>query len=242
MWGVRLTAAPWTLQALRFTNYGVFPEATAYSLGWQAAWGEVTLEGATWEGVPREARIHLTPNQFSQKIQSKLRLVDTEGAMVGRPGTLLSMVNQHFYKPHCYRVPGWGFLVFCPTKEAQVFTTSSDLPLEAIAPEVEGVVELDTASTAPALQVVHGDTPQDSTFTIFLGAINVTKPITIGYCVPVNASIEARLNGNILDTASVDDFLDVVEFGSFEKVVFYYDTANSIAYFSFAVPQSANVW
>ena len=123
-----------------------------------------------------------------------------------------------------------------------MFTTSSDLPLEAIAPEVEGVVELDTASTAPTVQVVHGDTPQDSTFTIFLGAINITKPITIGYCVPVNASIEVQLNGDLLNTTSVDDFLDVAEFGSFEKVVFYYDTTNSIAYFSFAVSQSASVW
>ena len=73
-----------------------------------------------------------------------------------------------------------------------VFITSSDLPHDPLFLDVGKVVELDTGSTAPKVQVIHNVVAADSEgqIKLQLSSINVTKTLAIGYCVPASANIE----------------------------------------------------
>ena len=73
-----------------------------------------------------------------------------------------------------------------------VFITSSDLPHDPLFLDVGKVVELDTGSTAPKVQVIHNMLGADSEgqIKLQLSSINVTKTIAIGYCIPTGANVE----------------------------------------------------
>ena len=73
-----------------------------------------------------------------------------------------------------------------------VFITSSDLPHDPLFLDVGKVVELDTGSTAPKVQVIHNMLGADSEgqIKLQLSSINVTKTLAIGYCIPTGANVE----------------------------------------------------
>ena len=72
-----------------------------------------------------------------------------------------------------------------------VFITSSDLPLDPLFLDVGRVVELDTGSTAPKVQVIHNMmAASGGQLKLHLSSINATKTLAIGYCVPTSATVE----------------------------------------------------
>ena len=59
---------------------------------------QVSLSGIHFEKVPSENRVHLDSEQFSTKFQYKTNLRDEMGDLLGQPGTVLSIVNENFFK------------------------------------------------------------------------------------------------------------------------------------------------
>jgi len=269
-WGVKFTAGGWHLTSVKFTNFGVFEAPggantlEARCLGWNSAWSQVSLEQITWEEAPLPFRIHLKPTHLKTKAQYRLRLVDLGGALTGQPGLVLSVVGNHFFKPDCRRMHGWGFLVFCPKRgqlnlattgtdtigdvymdtsvdmdmenSTGVFITSSDLPHDPLFLDVGKVVELDTGSTAPKVQVIHNMLGADSEgqIKLQLSSINVTKTLAIGYCIPTGANVEVFLGDRRLSMLSLSEMVDVLDFDfdmeDGEKVAYHFDTTSYVVY------------
>ena len=205
-----------------------------------------TLVHINFENVPVKNRLHLDSNQFSKRIHHRTKLVDEGGDLLGRPGTVLSVVSGHFFRysdqyhitllvrPHCHPVQGWGFLVFCPHRPGAdlVFLTTSEEPQHPLTPDVPGVVELET-DPAPRVQVIHNDRPDSQgEFRLYLGSLHIGEHLVIGYCLPRGALVKVFLNDRSISPA-LEETLEFFFAKKDTNVSIYYDKTYEMVYVIF---------